>query len=71
MDLRMMARGEGIVVKRGEEVVVQWAVPAMALCSSYSAEMAAMSEALLWLGDSEEWNSAVVVTDSRALMEAL
>ena len=57
---------------QGEEMWLCWSTLAGAACSSYAAELTAMSEAVNWLaGAGEEWTTAAVVTDSRSLLDAL
>ena len=42
------------------------------VCSSYAAEMVAMDRAVSWLADGEEqWNTSVVITNSRSLLDGL
>jgi ribonuclease HI len=59
------------VVYRGEDVEERWSVPAGAYCSSFSAELTAMCEAVSWLQRRDEWQTAVLATDSLSLVEAL
>jgi ribonuclease HI len=63
--------GAGMVVFRGEQRISEWSGPAGRLCSSYQAEMVALRKAVEWLGEDGEWRAAGIVTDSRALVDAL
>ena len=63
--------GAGVVAYRGGEVVREWSAPAGRICSSYSAELTAMKEAVDWLDSKEDWRRAVLITDSLSLVEAL
>ena len=64
--------GADVVTYRAGVVVRRWSGPAGAMCSSYGAELTALTEAVRWLEEeAEEWRSAALVTDSRSLVEAL
>ena len=64
--------GAGVAVYDREGTCLRgWSCAAGRSCSSYSAEMVAMDEAVRWLGESREWQSAAVATDSRSLIDAL
>ena len=64
--------GAGVVTYRAGVVVRRWSGPDGAVCSSYGAELTALTETVRWLEEeAEEWRSAALVTDSRSLVEAL
>lgn len=63
--------GAGVVVYEGEERTESWSAPAGRICSSFSAELTAMSEAVRWLREKQGWQTATIVTDSRSLLDAL
>ena len=57
--------GAGVVTYRAGVVVRRWSGPAGAMCSSYGAELTALTEAVRWLEEeAEEWRSAALVTDT-------
>ena len=54
--------GAGVVVIGEDQVLRRGAVPAGNRSRSYSAELAAMLEAVEWLAGQQEWTRAAVVT---------
>ena len=63
--------GAGVVIYQEDEEVERWAVPVGVRCSSYQAELLALSEAAEWLGWRETYNSVTLITDSEAACRAL
>jgi ribonuclease HI len=63
--------GGGVAIYRRGTLVEEMAVPAGALCSSYSAELEAMKTGVRWLKNRADWGSAAIITDSLSLVEAL
>ena len=53
--------GAGMVVMSGEDIIERWS-------SSYQAEKSAMVRAILWLDEYEDWQSALVLCDSKSLV---
>ena len=60
------------MIYRENRPLLAWSGPAGDVCSSYAAETVTMSRAVDWLRDrAEELRTAVVVTDSRSLLDGL
>ena len=63
--------GAGMVAMSGEDIIERWHVPTGRWSSSYQAEKSAMVRAISWLDEYEDWQSALVICDSRSLVETL
>ena len=63
--------GAGIVVMCGEDIIERWHAPTGRWSSSYQAEKSAMARAISWLDEYEDWQSALVLCDSKSLVETL
>ena len=63
--------GAGMVVMSGEDIIERWHAPTGRWSSSYQAEKSAMVRAISWLDDYEDWQSALVLCDSKSLVETL
>ena len=63
--------GAGLVILRGNDLLYSWNGPSGRRSSSYTAEKVAFVEAVKWLRDSDDWQSAVIVCDCRSLIEAI
>ena len=55
----------------GEDIIERWHAPTGRWSSSYQAEKLAMVRAISWLDEYEDWQSALVLCDSRSLVETL
>ena len=55
----------------GEDIIERWHAPTGRWSSSYQAEKSAMVRAISWLGEYEDWQSALVLCDSKCLVETL
>ena len=63
--------GAGMVVMSGEDIIERWHAPTGRWSSSYQAENSAMVRAISWLDEYEDWQSALVLCDSKSLVEIL
>ena len=63
--------GAGMVAMSGEDIIKRWHAPTGRWCSSYQAEKSAMVRAISWLDEYEDWQSALVLCDSKSLVETL
>ena len=63
--------GAGMVVMSGEDIIERWHAPTGRWSSSYQAEKSAMVRAISWLDEYEDWQSALVLCDSKSLVETL
>ena len=59
--------GAGMVVMSGEDIE-RWHAPTGRWSSSYQAEKSAMVRAILWPDEYEDWQSALVLCDSKSLV---
>ena len=60
-----------MVVMSGEDIIERWHAPTGRWSSSYQAEKSAMVRAISWLDEYEDCQSAVVLCDSKSLVETL
>ena len=60
-----------MVVMSGEYIIERWHAPTGRWSSSYQAEKSAMVRAISWLDEYEDWQSALVLCDSKSLVETL
>ena len=63
--------GARMVVMSGEDIIERWHAPTGRWSSSYQAEKSAMVRAISWLDEYEDWQSALVLCDSKSLVETL
>ena len=63
--------GAGMVVMSGEDIIERWHAPTGRWSSSYQTEKSAMVRAISFLGEYEDWQSALVLCDSKSLVETL
>ena len=63
--------GAGMVAMSGENIIERWHAPTGRWSSSYQAEKSAMVRAISWLDEYEDWQSALVLCDSKSLVETL
>ena len=63
--------GAGMVVMSGEDIIERWHAPTGRCSSSYQAENSAMVRTISWLDVYEDWQSALVLCDSKSLVETL
>ena len=63
--------GAGMVAMSGEDIIERWHAPTGRWSSSYQAEKSAMVRAISWLDVYEDWQSALVLCDSKSLVETL
>ena len=63
--------GVGMVVMIGEDIIKRWHAPTDRWSSSYQAEKSAMVRAISWLDEYDDWQSALVLCDSKSLFETL
>ena len=63
--------GAWMVVMSGEDIIERWHAPTGRWSSSYQAEKSAMVREILWLDEYEDWQSALVLCDSKSLVETL
>ena len=63
--------GAGMVIMSGEGIVERWHAPTGRWSSSYQAEKSAMVRAISWLDEYDDWQSALVLSDSKSLVETL
>ena len=61
----------GMVAMSGEDIIERWHAPTGRWSSSYQSEKAAMVRAISWLDEYEDWQSALVLCDSKSLVETL
>ena len=61
--------GAWMVAMSGEDIIERWHVPIGRWSSSYQAEKSAMVRAISWLDEYEDWQSALVLCDSKSLVE--
>ena len=55
----------------GEDIIERWHAPTGLWSSSYQAEKSAMVRAISWLDEYEDWQSALVLCDSKSLDDTL
>ena len=60
-----------MVAMSGEDIIERWHGPTGRWSSSYQAEKSAMVRAISWLDEYEDWQSALVLCDSKSLVETL
>ena len=63
--------GAGMVAMSGEDIIERWHAPTGRWSSSYQAEKSAMVRAISWLDEYEDWQSALVLCDSKSLVRTL
>ena len=63
--------GARVVAMSGEDIIERWHAPTGGWSSSYQAEKSAIVRAISWLDDNEDWQSALVLCDSKSLDETL
>ena len=63
--------GAGMVVMSGEDIIERWHAPTGRWSSSYQAEKLAMVRAISWLDAYEDWQSALVLCDSKTMVKTL
>ena len=63
--------GAGMVVMSGEDIIERWHAPTGRWSSSYQADKSALVRAISWLDEYEDWQSALVLCDSKSLVETL
>ena len=63
--------GAGMVVISGEDIIERWHAPTSRWSCSHQAEKSAMVRAISWLDEYEDWQSALVLCDSKALVETI
>ena len=61
--------GAGMVAMSGEDIIERWHALTGRWSSSYQAEKSAMVRAISWLDEYEDWQSALVLCDSKSLVE--
>ena len=61
----------GMVDMNGEDIIERLHAPTGRWSSSYQAEKSAMVRAISWLDEYEDWQSALVLCDSKSLVETL
>ena len=61
--------GAGMVAMSVEDIIERWHAPTGRWSSSYQAEKSAMVRAISWLDENEDWQSALVLCDSKSLVE--
>ena len=61
----------GMVAMSGKDIIDRWHAPTGRLCSSHQAEKSAMVKTNSWLDEYEDWQSALVLYDSKSLVETL
>ena len=60
-----------MVAMSGEDIIKRWHAPTGRWSSSYQAEKSAMVRAISWPDEYEDWQSALVLCDSKSLVETL
>ena len=63
--------GAGMVVLSGEDIIERWHAPTGRWSSSYQAEKSTMVREISWLDEYDDWQSALVLCDSKSLVETL
>ena len=63
--------GAGIVAMSGEDIIERWHASTGRWSSSYLAEKSAMVRSISWLDEYEDWQSALVLCNSKSLVETL
>ena len=63
--------GAGMVAMSGDGIIERWHAPTGRWSSSYQAEKSAMVRVISWLDECEDWQSALVLCDSKSLVETL
>ena len=63
--------GAGMVGMSGEDIIERWHAPTGRWSSSYQADKSAMVRAISWLDEYEDWQSALVLWDSKSLHRIL
>ena len=59
------------MVMSGEDIIERWHAPTGRWSSSYQADKSAMVRAISWLDEHGDWQSALVLCDSKSLVETL
>ena len=62
--------GAGLVVSR-DYLVHEWHAPTRTRSSSFHAENAALKEPIYWLSSFSSWASAIVISDSKSMVQAV
>ena len=60
-----------MVAMSGEDIIERWHAPTSRWSSSYHVDKSAMVRAISWLDEYEDWQSALVLCDSKSLVETL
>ena len=60
-----------MVAMSGEDIIERWHAPTGRWSSSYQADKSAMVREISWLDEYEDWQSALVLCDSKSLVETL
>ena len=60
-----------MVAMSGEDIIERWHAPTGRWSSSYQADKSTMVRAISWLDEYEDWQSALVLCDSKSLVETL
>ena len=63
--------GAGLVAMSGKDIIERWHASTGRWSSSYQAEKSAMVRAISWLDEYEDWQLALVLCDSKSLVETL
>ena len=63
--------GAGMVVMSGDDIIERWHALTGRWSSSYQADKSAMVRAILWLDEYGDWQSALVLCDSKSLVDNL
>ena len=63
--------GAGMVAMCGEDIIERWHASTGRWGRSYQAEKSVMVRAISWLDDYEDWQSALVLCDSKSLVETI
>ena len=63
--------GAGMVGMSEKDIIERWHAPTGRWSSSYQAVKSAMVRAISWLDECEDWQSALVLRDSKSLVETL
>ena len=63
--------GARMVAMSGQDIIERWHAPTGRWSSSYQAEKSAIVSAISWLDEYEDWQSALVLCDSKSLVETL
>ena len=63
--------GAGMVAMSWEDIIERWHAPTGRWSSSYQAEKSAMVRAISWLDEYEDWQSALMLCDSKSWSKPL